>query len=135
VALILVVWAVSTLVVLVVSLETLRPAVVMSMLVRPPRALLRVELLSLWQLSPWLHWVEVFWHLQTGMVQVTEPLSPQVTSVWCPALSLWGAGCFFQEGGGSLAAVEVDGSVIVPRSLVDDAPVSSNSSMTSGFSS
>jgi len=36
---------------------------------------------------------------------------------------------------GSPAAVEVDRSVIVQRSLVDDAPISSNSQMTTTFSS
>jgi len=50
--------------VLVVSLD----AVVMSMLVRPPRALLRMELLTLRQMASWQLWVEVFWHLLTGIV-------------------------------------------------------------------
>ena len=51
---------VSTLVVLVESLQTPQLAMVMSMLILPPRALLRVELLSLRQVPFWLLWVEVF---------------------------------------------------------------------------
>jgi len=59
-ALMQVIWTVSTLVVLVESLELMQSSVVMSKLVRPLRALLRVELLSLWQVPKWLLWVDAF---------------------------------------------------------------------------
>jgi len=47
-------------VVLVESLQTPQLVMVMSMLVLPRRALLRVELLSLREVPSWLFWVEVF---------------------------------------------------------------------------
>jgi len=122
-----------SLVVLVVSLEMLRPAVMMLMSVWPPRALLRVELPSLWQVPLLLPRIEVLWRLLPDMVlsallmtvraSATGLLSLSSKSVWCPVSSLWVPAGFPRSlwwlKGGTHTIVEDVGSVLYLQTQSD----------------